>query len=633
MKLGNPQLLWMAAALLPLLAFFLWRAWRQKQRLMAQFVHSRLLEYLTANVSRTRQKVRLWLAFAAVACTLLALARPQWGFAWEEATQRGLDVVVAIDTSRSMLAEDISPNRLARAKLASLDLMRLARSDRLGLIAFAGTAFLQCPLTLDEEAFRQSVNALDVGIIPQGGSSLAAAIQTAQSAFAGEAQNHRVLILFSDGEDHEEGAVAAAREAAKAGLRIFTIGIGTPQGELLRQTEKGGAQAYIKDAEGNVVKSRLNENLLREIATVAEGFYLPLRGAGTMDTLYERGLAPLPKGELSAKLVKRFHERFQWPLALALLLLIIEMFLPEIRKRAARPAAMVEAPAAKAMAAVALILLLPATALASPSGALRKFEKGDYTAAQQEYQRLLERTPDDPRLHYNAGSAAYRAQQFEEAARSFEAALRSTDLQLQQLAYYNLGNALFRQGEPLPDPKQKLEAWENAAANYERALKLKTDDADAQHNLELVRKKLEELKEQMQQQSQPDQSDESEQSDPSDPSESKSEQKPEPSPDQQQPQQKPDEQNQQQQENQPPAADDPSQRERDEAQKPQPDAESKPKPDEQPEPGQTAPAAMGQMTLEEAKKLLDAQRDEVKALIFQPQDKKPTAPSRVFKDW
>src|SRR5262249_55469188 len=156
---------WLLAVTVPLLTWFLWWAWHKKQSLIGQFVQSRLLAQLTIGISPARQKIRLILMVVAVTCALLSLARPQWGFDWEEAKQRGLDIVVAIDTSRSMLAEDVRPNRLTRAKLAALDLMKLAKHDRLALVPFAGAAFLQCPLTLDEDAFRQSVDALEVGII------------------------------------------------------------------------------------------------------------------------------------------------------------------------------------------------------------------------------------------------------------------------------------------------------------------------------------------------------------------------------------------------------------------------------------------------------------------------------------
>src|SRR5439155_11991289 len=300
-----------------------------RQRLLTQFIRARLLPGLTVGISPTRQKIRGAGLVLAVACLILALARPQWGFSWEETKQRGLDIVVAIDTSKSMLAEDITPNRLARAKLAALDLMQQAKSDRLGLVAFAGTAFLQCPLTIDDSAFRQSVEALDVNTIPEGGTALAEAIQTAQAAYK-EGENHRVLVIFTDGEDHDSGAVEAAKKAGEAGVQIFTIGIGSAEGEILRVKDAKGRSDYIRDDQGNVVKSHLNEAILREIAGATQkGFYLPLRGAQAIDTLYRDGLAPLPKSESSEKLVRRYHERYHWPLALAIILLAVEMLIPE----------------------------------------------------------------------------------------------------------------------------------------------------------------------------------------------------------------------------------------------------------------------------------------------------------------
>src|SRR5713101_268442 len=233
MRFEHPQLLWLLLLALPGLTGFFWWSWRERRRLIAQFVQSRLLPNLTVGVSATRLKIRLALLIAAVGLLVITLARPQWGFDWEEAKQRGLDVVVAIDTSRSMLAEDVAPNRLARAKLAALDLKKLARTDRVGLVAFAGSAFLQCPLSFDDEAFRQSVEALDVNIIPQGGTAIAEAINTALAAFK-EGDNYKTLVLFTDGEDQDSGALETAQKASDAGLHIFTVGIGTTEGELLR---------------------------------------------------------------------------------------------------------------------------------------------------------------------------------------------------------------------------------------------------------------------------------------------------------------------------------------------------------------------------------------------------------------
>src|SRR6266516_3452959 len=394
MLFAHPQMLWLLAVTVLLLAWFLWWAWRKKQSLVAQFVQSRLLAQLTIGVSPARQKLRLALIVFAVACAMLALARPQWGFDEEKAKQRGLNIMVAIDTSRSMLAEDVQPNRLARAKFAALDLMKEAKNDRLALIPFAGAAFLQCPLTLDEQAFRQSVEALEVGIIPVGGTALTEAIETALTAFK-EGDNIKILVLFTDGEDHDSGALASAEKATRAGLKVFTIGLGTANGELLRATDEKGGASYIKDEQGNVVKSRLNETLLQQIASATGGFYLPLRGANAVETLYEKGLAPLPKSESSARLVRNYHERYQWPLALAIAALLAEMLLPD-RKRASRaepPLRVVHAELPKAVATL-LILTLSAAALASPSSAKRLYESARYKEAQREYERLLQKEGD-----------------------------------------------------------------------------------------------------------------------------------------------------------------------------------------------------------------------------------------------
>ncbi len=294
MTFANPNVLWLLLLFPPALVLFFWWSWRKRQQLMAQFIQARLLPSLTVGISPFRQKVRLVCIVAAVICLIFALARPQFGFDWEEVKRKGLDIVVAIDTSKSMLAEDIPPNRLARAKLAALELMQQARSDRLGLVAFAGSAFLQCPLTIDDSAFRQSVDSLDVRTLPQGGTAIAQAIDTARSAFK-EGDNYRILVIFTDGEDQDSGAVEAAKRAAEVGMQIFTIGVGSAEGEILRISDAKGRTDYIRDEQGNAVKSHLNESLLREIAgATSKGFYLPLRGAKAIDTLYTEGLAPLP---------------------------------------------------------------------------------------------------------------------------------------------------------------------------------------------------------------------------------------------------------------------------------------------------------------------------------------------------
>lgn len=330
MSLAAPQLLWLALGLVPALVLFFWWTWRQKQAALAQFIGSRLVGELVIGFSAARQWVKRALLVAAVGTLLLALARPIWGFTEEASRSSGLDIIVCFDVSKSMLATDLKPNRLQRAKLAVQDLLKIAPADRLGLVAFAGSAFLQCPLALDSESFRLTVQALDTETIPHQGTALVEALREAQLAFKGEGAGARAVVIFTDGEDHEPGAVERATECVADGIRIFTIGVGTVDGAVLTETpDPFGNQRFLKDEEGNVVKSALNETALKEIAEAGGGFYLPLQNAQTMNTLYQRGLAPMPKVAAKGENFRQATERFQWPLAAAVLLLMMELLFPE----------------------------------------------------------------------------------------------------------------------------------------------------------------------------------------------------------------------------------------------------------------------------------------------------------------
>ena len=487
MRFEHSQLLWLLLVVPPALALFFWWGERSRQKLLTQFIESRLLASLTVGISPTRRKIRFALLMLAAALLVIVLARPQYGFDLQEVEQRGLDIVVAVDTSKSMLTTDIAPNRLARAKLAALELMQKAGTDRMGLVAFAGDAFLECPLTIDNTAFQQSVRALDVNAIPQGGTALAAAINTALTAFK-ENGHYKVLVLFTDGEDNdsEAGALEAAKNAAKAGLKIFTIGIGTAAGDLIRVADANGNSDYVRDAQGNVVKSHLNEPLLNQIATTAGGFYLPLRGADTVDTLYDRGLAPLPKSESQEKLIRRYHEQYQWPLAAAMLLLIAEMFLPERSLRTATKSK-VQSPKFKVeattVAALLLTFMLAASAYSSPSSALRDYNSGNFTNTLAEFTKLAEVRTNDLRLVFNAGDAAYRATNFDLAQSLFQQVTLSPDLKLQQQAFYNLGNVQFQKAKQAKDLDGLEQGFDAAAKIYERAVTLNTNDMDAVFNL------------------------------------------------------------------------------------------------------------------------------------------------------
>ncbi|MBU6409677.1 MAG: VWA domain-containing protein [Verrucomicrobia bacterium] len=512
MRFQNPHLLWLLLVIPPALALFFWWRERGRRKLLVQFVQARLLPVLTAGVSPLRRKIRFSLLVLAAALLIVALARPQHGFDLQPVQQRGLDIIVAIDVSKSMLARDIAPDRLERAKLAALELMQDAQSDRLGLVAFAGDAFLECPMTIDNTAFQESVQALDVNSLPLGGTDIAAAIQTAQTAFA-RAAGHQALVLLTDGEDtvNPAAALQAAQAAAKTGLKIFTVGIGTKTGDLLRVEDANGNSDYVRDAQGNVVKSHLDASLLRQIAQTTGAFYLPLRGAAAMDTLYSRGLALLPKTVGQGLVIRRWHEQYQWPLAAAIALLLAEIFLPERRKTSPPQAA----PAANARPApqtapqtpplprpgvalgvipLALLLLLPLSALASPSAALHDYRSANYTNALAEFSRLADLDTNDLRLAFDAGDAAYRATNFDQAAAFFQQAALSPDLRLQQKAMFNLGNARFQLAKSAPDLDGLLAGLETAQKSYQHAVLLDTNDTDAAFNLAFVKNAVEQIK-------------------------------------------------------------------------------------------------------------------------------------------
>lgn len=630
MSFANIRMLWFSALLLPLAAWFLWWSWRRKQELMRLFVSDRLLKGLLDSFSPERQRTKAILWLLGLAFLLLALSRPQWGYVWEETTQRGRDIIVAIDTSRSMLAEDMAPDRLTRAKLAALDLLRLAKTDRLGLIAFAGGAFLQCPLTMDDEVFRQNVNALNVGIIPQGGTAIGEAIDVALETFSNEeGDNHRVMVIFTDGEDHDSDVLKQAAKAKERNLKIFTVGVGTPAGQILKVVDDQGRATFIKDDAGNVVQSKLNEDLLRKAATEGGGFYLALRDADAMKVLFARGIQPLQAGDISNKMMRRLNERFYWPLSIAVLLLLIEAMLPSAPKRR--------------VAMAILLFALAGPSEASPASAYRRFKEGRFKDSRSEYNRLLEKSPNDPRLNYNAAAAAYQAGEYDSAAKGFTAAAAAPDLNLQESAYYNLGNTNYRLGERAEDPKVQEALWQQALKNYDAALKLDAQDKDAAFNQQIVKRRLEELKKQQQQQQQDSNDDkkdnkDQEKKDQQDQKQDNKDQNKQDQKDQQQQQDnKKEDQKEQQQKDQEKQGD-----EKDQQQQQGEDQEGSQNQDGRSESDQNEDreraekeakaAAMGQMTEKQAERLLDAQKNSEQAMIFQ-QSREKAKGVRVLKDW
>ncbi len=509
MKFAEP--LWLLAGLAVIAALlWLYRRFDLRQRAaLAEFASSHLLARLTASFSPGRRLVKRALFLAAIAFVFVALARPQWGYHWEEQKQRGIDILFAIDTSKSMLTQDVTPDRLTRAKLAITDLVRKLDGDRVGLIAFAGDAFLQAPLTLDYNAFGESLDAVDTGTIPRGGTDISSAIREAQVALGPETRNRKILILLTDGEDLEAKGIDAARAAAKEGLVIYTIGVGSPSGGLIPITNPNGGTDFLKDASGQFVKSHLDESTLRQIAQVTGGLYEPLGQQGQgLQAIYDQALASLPKQDVSSRTQKVYQERFQGPLALGLACLLASMLIGTRRRdrRSVPPPVQKKRQLASTLTLLALIALATG-AQASVQSAEQAYKKGDYPAAEKQYEQAAEQHPQAAPLQFNLGAAAYKTGEYDTALPAFQKALGTDQVGVQQQAYYDIGNTQYRLGQKTEksSPQETIKAWQGAIQSYDDALKLKADDADAKFNRDFVQKKLDQLQKQQQQQQKQDQ--------------------------------------------------------------------------------------------------------------------------------
>ncbi|MEI6818638.1 MAG: VWA domain-containing protein, partial [Verrucomicrobiota bacterium] len=444
---------------------------RRRESDLSKLIHPRFRQRLTEGFSSRLRNLKRGLWLLAVMLLFGAIARPQMGYEWHEVKRKGIDILFAVDTSRSMLAEDLTPSRLERARLGIIDFVARLEGDRVGLIPFAGSAFALCPLTLDYDAFRESLNALDTDLIPRQGTDLASAIKEAERLFDENGNNHRVLVLLTDGEDLQGSVIDAAKAAAKKGMAIYTVGVGSPVGAKIPVQDRYGRTDFVRDENGKVVRTTLDETTLKKIAEETNGLYVALgRGAEGLNTIYQEKLRLVPKSELSQRMERIPLERFEWPLGFAVALLLLEFFIKDrLRTKRARPSA-----------AALLVLSLMAVSMS-------KARAAEVPSAKV-----------DPRQIYNQGTEAYTKGDFPKAAESLRASLKTPDLTLQQRSYYNLGNTLYRTGQGTLEkaPEATMKTWAESLKAYQDALALNSADEDAQYNKELVEKKLEVLKQQ-----------------------------------------------------------------------------------------------------------------------------------------
>lgn len=330
MQFAHPEFLIIGAVVVPLVALLIWRAQNRQRKALGRLGESATIRRLTQSVNWRGRRWQAAFRLVGLALVFVALARPQWGQETQEVQQEGLQVVVALDVSQSMLANDIQPDRLQRARLEIADLTERLNGDELGLVLFSGASFLQVPLTTDYATLLNYLSTANPSVISRPGTVIGEAIRTATEAFDDKLPSQKVLILMTDGEDVETDPLAAAQAAAEEGVLIYTIGFGTPNGSPVPETDAYGRVIGTRvDENGNAAVSRLDEETLKAVAEAGGGRYYRASADGRELDLLLSEIATLQRAELQSRVTIRYIERFQYFLAPALLALVLGELIPE----------------------------------------------------------------------------------------------------------------------------------------------------------------------------------------------------------------------------------------------------------------------------------------------------------------
>jgi Ca-activated chloride channel family protein len=519
MTYATPEWHWLLL-MIPLLLLMKWWSDRRAHHLVLEVVAPRLRSALVRGTSRGRSWLTFCLQLLALALLVNALARPRWGEEKREIQETGRNVIIAIDTSRSMLATDVTPDRLTRAKLAAQDLIATLPGDRVGLLAFAGQAYLQAPLTTDHAAVIETIQSLDHTSVPRGGSDLTKALRLAMETFEKTPARNHGMIIFSDGGEPEPELAAFARQAAEKRVMILTVGVGTEAGSLIPNPDGGvfgnqfggpGAGDFVRDREGNVVQTRLETSVLQQLASATGGRFLKLSSTPLSRGVVDGLLSSLDRQQAASREETKPIERFYWPLSLGMFMLMIAWL---IRPTTARPVA------AQALALLMLGVPMPAPAQdipiigtitggdqPKPSEAPRAYGAGLFEQARDLYARFLgekKQVASRNELAYGLGASAHKLTDYDRAVSGFSDALESDDPALQRRAHRGLGHALYDQGDKAlaKQPQFTLNAWTDSIRHFEAALKFDADDKEVRENLDFVKKRLKELQQQQQEQQQ-----------------------------------------------------------------------------------------------------------------------------------
>lgn len=422
-----------------------------------------------------------------LALMIVALARPKWGEKLQLYKGQGIDIVVALDASKSMLAQDIKPSRLERAKVELAGLLDNLGANRVGVVAFAGEAYVMCPLTTDLEAAKLFLDIIDPGNLPRPGTNIQRALEVSASLFDPGQEESKAVVLLTDGDNLEGDPLSAAAGLKEVGAKLFIVGIGTPEGSTIPEPAAGGV-AYKKDREDKLVVSRLGDRLMLLMAKAADGRYYRSEGLNLNNLAAE--LERIKKRELEGGEFVEYQERYQGFLLVSFILIFLSIFLSD-RRGAWFDFSRLEFKRLKSRVIVVFAVLgLADAAMAGVGSKMRagnaQMKKGNFQEALQKYQEALVLEPDNVKIHYNIGRALYKMDKHQEAASEFQLGMLSKDRKFQSRTMYNIGNCAYRQG-----------GLDQAIQAYTMSLILNPKDLQAKQNLELALK----MKEQQQGQS------------------------------------------------------------------------------------------------------------------------------------
>ena len=476
--------------LIPVLAIIRFITYRNQKKRLRKFGEPKLLKELMPDVSRWRPGVKFWLLQGALALLIIMLARPQLGTKISQEKRTGIETIIAVDISNSMRAEDVEPSRLDRAKMMVENLVDHFTDDKIGLIVFAGDAFVQLPITSDYVSAKMFLSSIDPSMMATQGTDIARAIEMATHSFTQEEGIGKAIIVITDGENHEGGAVEAAEAAKDMGMRVYVLGVGSVNGAPIPISGTGD---YMKDRTGNTVMSALNEEMCKQVAQAGGGAYIHVENNSAAQQQLDNELDKLAKKETSTAVYSEFDEQFQAVGILAILLLILEICILDRRNPLLKNLSLFK----KVLLIISLISCFsPLTSHAQTTDRQyirqgnKLFRSGDYPNAEVAYRKAIEKNPKNPQAVYNLGNALMAQKKDSAAVVQFESATKLETNPLRKAkAYHNMGVVC-----------QSHKMYGEAIEAYKNALRLNPNDDETRYNLVLC--KHQQQKQQQNQQNQ-----------------------------------------------------------------------------------------------------------------------------------